>query len=419
VYLDDVPVGQAEAGLLRDDVALAHAEYPDARMSGFLLQRTLTDEELAVSSERAVRVVIGAVGGIRRELHGRLAAAPHARSVSRDRQLHFHCDDITLDEAGAFAIKGWAVCATGIETMSFQIGELDAGSCGVGGDRPDVGNHFPEIPGARSGGFRYARALGQAFSGEQIVRIVLRGRDGTERVVLQPVLAHTAQGGAGDVTIGGGDDAPIRWFLESPTVAGGHASETVRGFLSVNGWAFARAGIASIEVFVDGQSQGRAYHGIRREDLEATFPGRNALLSGFAQIIPPQALKRGLHEVGVVVTDRAGHVARSDFTIEAEPATEGPGPWQLRTKLTQAEVDLQMSLLGAQKCRPNGSRVAFCLVMPLTRTLPADLQRARDTLASLRHHAYPDWRRCWQASRTWRRRSRWLCFRPRPGWPTS
>jgi ADP-heptose:LPS heptosyltransferase/GT2 family glycosyltransferase len=390
VHLDDHLVGNAEKSLPRDDVAMVHGGYPNAKLSGFLLQQTLSDKVLTPPGDRTIRIVISAIGGIVREMTAKLIVPPLRRTAAvaakAQAEVHFHCDDIQLDTDGRFAIKGWAVCPAEIETIRFAIGDIDAGFTSTGDDRPDVGNHFARIPSAHKAGFKHAYDLAQPFSGEHIVSILVRSRSGEERTILQPVMTRAAieSRPTADVAEHTG---PIRFFLEAPAIEGGQAKETVSGFMSVNGWAFAGAGIEAIEVFVDGLSQGLAYHGIRREDLDRAFPNSNALLSGFALIVPPQVLRKGTHDVRVVARDRAGHAQETRFTIEAEPAAEGPGPWQLRHKLTQAEVDLQLAMLTAASCRP-----CFRLVLPLWRTSPADLRAAQETIASLRYHAYPDWR---------------------------
>jgi ADP-heptose:LPS heptosyltransferase/GT2 family glycosyltransferase len=140
-------------------------------------------------------------------------------------------------------------------------------------------------------------------------------------------------------------------------------------------------------VFVDGRAQGRAHHGIRREDVQTAFPDDDALLSGFAMLVPPQALKPGRHDVRIVFRDRAGHVEETGFSITAEPAAEGPGPWQLRRKIPQSEIDMHSAMLAAAGWQP-----AWTLLLRLPRPTEAAITQARATLRSLRHHAYADWR---------------------------
>jgi ADP-heptose:LPS heptosyltransferase/GT2 family glycosyltransferase len=385
VYLDDRLLGIAEKGLAREDVARTHPDYPNATEPGFLLQQELPDEGLV---DRNVRVVASGVGGIQRELTAPLVVAPVIRRRPHEAGVEFHCDSVSLSEDGALMVEGWAICPSGIATVTVSLDENEVGEAELGRDRPDVGNRFAGIPSARTAGFRLITRLeGSRWAGEHIVSLTVRGTAGEQRTVLQPVLALEVLGGEAAAPGAGGESETIKWYLDSPGVRDGRATETVRGFMSMNGWAFARAGIAGVEVFVDGNSQGEAFFGIRREDLQAAFPNWDALLSGFAMLIPPQVMTKGEHDIRVVVRDKAGHTEQVAFSIEAEAAAEGPGPWQLRHKMTQAETDLQCAILAAAAWRPE-----WILLLPVGRAGPDVLALARETIASLRHQAYPDWR---------------------------
>ncbi len=381
VYLDDAIIGMAAHRLPREDVAIAHPDYPDAALAGFLLQQEMPDGPL---DGHTVRVNIAAAGGIRRELTALVTVAPVVKR--RERQaavVEFHCDGIGLTGDGALFLKGWAVCSSGVAAIEVDVGEENIGVAELGDERPDVGNHFPLIASARNAGFRFLGRVPHRCEGEYVVRATVFGRDGESKVFLLPVLATAGETATEAVSA---EDRGIRFFLDTPTVKEGRASEAVRGFLSLNGWAFSAAGVNSIEVFVDDKSQGQAYRGIRREDLHNHFGRKEALRSGFAMLVPPQFLKRGRHDVRIVIQDNAGQREEIAFALDAEPGMEGPGPWQLRQKLTQAEVNLQHSILAAAHYRP-----AYTLLLPLHGGAAAQTKRLRATLESLRYHAYQDW----------------------------
>jgi ADP-heptose:LPS heptosyltransferase/GT2 family glycosyltransferase len=387
VYLEDRLLGVAQKGVPRGDVAAVHPDYPDSAHSGFLLLHRL--DEAAVTGQ-TVRVVSRMFGGIAREARATLEMLANVRrSGPQAAEVHLHCDAVTLTEDGAVSLTGWAVCAAGLVEIAVELAGQHVGLCETGRDRPDVGNHFPQIPAARSSGFYFAGRAETRVSGEQIVRVIARGGDGAEKITLLPVLAMPAA----DAPLVGDDGGNgIRFYLDTPQYAAGPdgnvASETVRGFMSIAGWALAPAGIAGVEVLVDGTSLGEAYYGIRREDIGNAFPGMdNALLCGFAMLVPPQVLRRGRHAVRVIVRDKAGTSTQVDFAVDAEPATGTDGPWQLRRKMTDGERRLLLSIIEA-----GGPCPAFRLVMRLDNTKPATLDRARATIASLRRQVYPFWR---------------------------
>jgi len=385
VFVEDRLLGVAEKGLSRADVGETHSDYPDSAHAGFLFQQML--DETFLSGQTLSVVARMAAGGITRQVSTILhLASPIRRAVSTDATIHFHCDEVRLTEDGDVEVLGWAVCASGIATITAQIEGETVGRAQLGRERPDVGNHYPTIPSARLAGFRLAGRTSVRVTGERVLRLLVCGQQGEEREILLPVLAtpSLSQQQAGE---DGG--AGIRFYLDTPTLAAGEtgqiATETVRGFLSLAGWALSPAGIAGIEVFLDGISLGEAFYGIRREDIGRAFPTMaNALLCGFAMLVSPQVLRRGQHEIRLIVRDKAGASAESSFTVTAEPASNSAGPWMLREKLPRSEIDLHLAIIDAA-----GPRPFFALEMTLGGA--AEQASVAATLASLRRQAYPHW----------------------------
>jgi ADP-heptose:LPS heptosyltransferase/GT2 family glycosyltransferase len=276
-------------------------------------------------------------------------------------------------------VKGWAFCKSGIASVQVHLDNIDLGSAELGEERPDVAGAFPDIAVARTSGFRFTGHVGKACEGDYMLRLIAAGCNGERHEAELPVRAE-GRDAVLDAT--GAPQAGIRCFLDQPVVKDGRASEAVRGFLSLAGWAFSAAGLTSIEVFVDGRSQGQAHRGIRREDLHDVLGVKEALNAGFAMLIPPQVMKRGTHVVRVVISDAAGEVQEIAFSVTSEPSLDGAGPWSLRRKLTQAEIDLQTRVLDA--C---GSRPVFTLLLA-----GAGQKRGlRTTVESLRMQAWTEW----------------------------
>ena len=112
VVLGDQQLGTAAYNLPREDVGLAHPDYPNSANAGFLLQIEVPDEAIA---GQIVQVSVTALGGIHREVTAPIAVAPVVRRRERAAgAVHFHCDAISLSEDGALYIKGWAVCPSGV-----------------------------------------------------------------------------------------------------------------------------------------------------------------------------------------------------------------------------------------------------------------------------------------------------------------
>ncbi len=386
VHLGEALLGVAEKGVSRADVGAAHPVYPESDHAGFLFQCGL--DETATDGQ-TVRVTARMTGGITRQATETLRlAAPIRRVASADATVHFHCDEVTLTEAGDVAIKGWSFCASGLAGIAVELDGETIGEALIGRERPDVGNAYPAIPSARVAGFQFSGRTKGEISGEQVLRVIVTGKGGEARVVMLPVLASPVMTVASAGQDGGNG---IRFYLDTPQIApgqtGNFASEKVRGFMSLAGWALAPAGIAGVEVFVDGASLGEAYYGIRREDIGAAFPTiESALQPGFAMLVPPQVLRRGRHDVRLIVRDKAGASAEIAFEVEAEPATDAPGPWKLREKMVQSEQDLNLRVVDAAGVRP-----VFALRTQLATREDKALAHLADTLESLRRQVYSHW----------------------------
>lgn len=378
IHLDDRELGAAETLVPRADVGLAYPDYPGSAQGGFHLHKQLAARQ---PRGRVVRAVVRAAGGAVREATAPLiiAAAPVPSPAPGSEKVRFFCDSAVLTEDGALHVKGWALCDSGVASVTLHLDNIDLGAAELGEERPDVALAFPHIAGARQSGFRFAGSVGRACAGEYTLRLVVTGRGGERH---EAVLPLRAEGTRAALDAAGAPQSGIRCFLDQPVVRDGRAVETLRGFLSLAGWAFSTAGLTGIEVFVDGRSQGEAHRGIRREDLHTALGVKDALHAGFAMLIPPQVMKRGSHVVRIVIRDAAGAVQEIGFAVESEPVLAGAGPWSLRRKLTEAEIDLATRILAACDHRP-----AFTLLLAGTgqkRSLAA-------TVESLRVQAWTDW----------------------------
>jgi hypothetical protein len=82
----------------------------------------------------------------------------------------------------------------------------------------------------------------------------------------------------------------------------------VSGTATVDGWSWALPGMASVDVFVDGNRVGTANYGVARPDIPIAFPGAPSDV-GFQYSLSTTAFSNGSHELVVKATDKAGHVA--------------------------------------------------------------------------------------------------------------
>lgn len=176
-------------------------------------------------------------------------------------------------------------------------------------------------------------------------------------------------------------------YVDVPGVVGGRAVEPVRGNLSLIGWAAADAGIESIDILLDGARVISARHGLRRPDVAAAHPSLDgAMLSGYAAHLPSKALPIGSHLITVSARDRLGSVTKSEFRIEVETAAEDRGPWALRRKMSQAELNLKSAVFRDLPREPQ-----FHILLALSARAD-EHARVRRTLRSVARQSYSNWR---------------------------
>jgi hypothetical protein len=340
VFVDGERIGEAEFGRVRDDVETVRADYPNARFSGFML---LSDIGRLGAGPKTVTVRALARTGIMREV----AAAVEIPKLSRARPaepgdtFHHHCDEIALTTAGGVALKGWAVCASPTIAVKVLLDGDEIGDAELGMERPDVGNLFPSLPHARQSGFAFARQTGKPLRDEHLITLRLQRDDGETHEIALPVRATEAAPAPGSPTAGIAGDAERELHLDTPNLVGGSMGMPLRGNLEISGWALARAGVAAIEIAIDGRPMANADYGVRRLDIQASFPDwENALASGFLALVPHRALPKGDHRVAVTLRDKNGKTARLEFGIQVEELSDTSGPWALRRKMPRAEIEI-------------------------------------------------------------------------------
>ncbi|HEX6441412.1 MAG TPA: hypothetical protein VF007_04440, partial [Stellaceae bacterium] len=382
-FIEEGRIGEAEFGRVREDVEKARSDYPNSRFSGYVL---VSDVNRLGGGRKTVTVRATARTGISREVRVPVVIPESAsqRPVS-DSAFHHHCDEITLTTDGLVAIKGWAVCASPTAAISVLLdGEL-IGVAEGGIERPDVGNLLPSLPHARQSGFVVHRRTGKSLQGERLVTLQLLGEAGETHEIALPLLAADAAKGVGGAETAG--DAERKLHLDTPNVIGGVMEMPVRGNLEISGWALARTGVERIEIAIDGRPLAVADYGLRRLDIQTAYPDwENSLASGYLCLLPHRLLPKGEHLVSVSMRDRAGKTVAIEFRIEIEALSESSGPWSLRRRMPQAQIDLDRRLLEQRQWNP-----LFHIVLPVKTDIES-LQSARVTIASLAAQVYSDWR---------------------------
>ena len=378
VFFGDEPLAPPQLGLDRPDIAASHPLYPNAREAGF---RLVQDVGAFGEQMGLVRIQARCDGGVRRQILVPVEMpASHGKVTVQEGAIDVCIDSYALGTDGRLAVQGWAVSAAGISTVEVSLDGETLGQAESGQSRPDVGNRFPRIPSARLGGFRFACQLSEPPSGQHLLVVQVRNGHGEERSVHLPLQAEAVADSPGD----GSMAEAVRFDIDTPALTGDHASEPIRGLLTIGGWAVAAEGIGSIEVALDDVSIGHAHIGIRREDIGALFPELpGALLAGFAFTLP-QRLK-GEHAIRVTLHTKSGRVAERAFHVRGVSPEESCAALTIRHRLTQAEADFALAVLDRLGPRPR------CTVVIRSDRPGSTWDQVAPTLESLRRQAYLDW----------------------------
>ncbi len=385
IFVGDSCLGVAEYGRLREDVGNACPDYPRARQSGFHFKAPIGH---CGPGRNAVKVQALTQSGTSRETVFPIIIPEGTAAPIDAEAVHFHCDSVSLTTRGGVSIEGWAVCPAPTESIGIRINDTAVGLAQLGIERPDVGNIFNHFAHARQAGFSFRQYLNIPLDlGEHVLTLVLKDSAGAVREM--PLLVHAIESSdeaTPSAAVAPGSDPDLAISMDLPKIVNGAAEDSVISSLSIAGWALARAGVKAINIAVDGKHLSTAHYGVRREDVASAFPARaDALMSGFAALIPNWLLPKGSHRMSISVVDSEDKSASAEFDIQVEEVAEGDGPWALRRKIPHSELELSARILRGLKWRPR-----FRMLVKMHDD-EGGLARMRATLASLREQAYVDW----------------------------
>ncbi len=174
----------------------------------------------------------------------------------------------------------------------------------------------------------------------------------------------------------------IKIHIDRPAHRNGEALEPVLGHLDIIGWAAANHRLVAVDVFIDDENCGRAYHGLRTEGVAAAFPElTHALFAGF-RFVGPSPPSPGRRRLRIVARGESGAEACETVDLMFQPAAEGEGPWSLRRRMRASEAGMKRGLLPRA-----GAEAQFCIVLRDTH----DADATARTLASLHRQVFPNW----------------------------
>jgi len=184
VYLDDDNVGDAELGLMREDVGEEYRHIPMARYAGFRFKRTVGD---VPSGTRRIRVVFrNGFDDVCEEARVVLIEHPSSRpSPPSPQEFRLEIDTPTVAAGaalepitGRLTIEGWALARAGISGIEVLLDDQRLGDAHYGLARQDVGSAFPDWTDSLRSGYAFHCPPRSLRNGEHVVQLNVRARDG-------------------------------------------------------------------------------------------------------------------------------------------------------------------------------------------------------------------------------------------------
>lgn len=236
--------------------------------------------------------------------------------------LHANFDvEAPLLAQNSLTISGCALSPHGVDSVKVSIGGRELGAS-YGLPPPAWLQELPDWPGAAFPGFELALDTSSWRRGLHDFTIVLCDRSG----------GMARLDGVADVSPYGPppyDDAarretlaegrPAMW-CQTPSVYGGKMEEPPL----LIGWAASAAGIATVELTIDGRRRLTVPHGIARPDLRTVLGEEMAAEAGFSIRLGLEELPAGWHELTVVAVDGEGRGVGQGGMVQRMPRSDDP-----------------------------------------------------------------------------------------------
>jgi ADP-heptose:LPS heptosyltransferase/GT2 family glycosyltransferase len=426
VLLDQHLLTHARYGLPRPDVARSFPHYRHVDHCGFAFTAEIPADAVITQASQLIvraRTVRGEEGLKTMRVQPPSQAAPGTATPGAEDAwpMRLSVDEAVVDEGRVLRVRGWIAARAGLQAVVAHLGETRLPEIRTGLARPDIAKTFPDYANAANAGFALVHELDEEIAaGPAFVRVQAKDARGATRQTILPVTVPPAfwlaTGEPGAETLPPGlkprealetytplppqwEDAEpargspeIRLEIDTPVIEAGAARETLRGALTISGWAVARAGVDGIDIFCDGRELGRAYLGMRREDIGTAFSDfPDSLFAGYALVLPPGSLPAGRRALTVRVTAKKQGKAppattETTFLLQVAEFDSLPPGGALRLRLPHAESSLGLARLAQQNLR-----TAFEIVVSLGSASKESLAALGATLGSLKAQAYPDW----------------------------
>ncbi len=266
IYLGDIFLCHAAYGYERNDVFEKYPDFAQARHSGFAFSATVPT---IPDDPPPLFVDVKTLGGgrIRCRVYltvGQPKTAIAVAPTPGPSGIRIFVDTAVLDPHGVLRVTGWIISLTPLCAFTLFMGEQQLGAPEVGIERVDVERDYPLYPNALSSGFRLVQDVAEFDQSSPTVRLQAVSEDGLRRQVIVPIELPATDTRRTSMP----DDVPDDVF----DIYCDEFAISTDGSVSVEGWAVAAEGIASISILLDDAAVGEAEFGLVRPDVGNRFP---------------------------------------------------------------------------------------------------------------------------------------------------
>jgi uncharacterized protein (TIGR03437 family) len=212
--------------------------------------------------------------------------------------------------SGSLNIGGWAINPVSpIQSVSIAVDSIPLGDADYGGNRADacVNHQAPDCPHVGWNFHLDTTLLGDGAHTLQVAFTPVSGQAYTATVPFQVANLGTQAN-------------PTRVSIDRPN----NTSPPFSGAAAFGGWALnASSPVSTVQILVDGVSNGYAIYGGDRPDVCAKFSSANCPNVGWNYLLDTSVLTNGAHALQVTMTAENGQRASAGatFTVSNGPVT--------------------------------------------------------------------------------------------------
>jgi len=280
IYINAQRIGEAEYGLPRPDVGQVYPRVNNSTHSGFNFQADVA-KFLDADAEKITVVIKASTHAV--DIWKRIVLQKVSRLLNKllfnagtENEILLYLDKARLVSAN-IEVAGWALAKEGIASVEVYINAQRIGEAEYGFPRPDVGQGYPRVNNSNHSGFNFQADVAKFLDADaEKLTVVIKAStpSGSSTEIWKRIVVQKVSKLLNKLQLNAITDDEILLYLDRVRL--------VSASIEVAGWALAKEGIASVEVYINAQRIGEAEYGFPRPDVGQGYPRvNNSNHSGF------------------------------------------------------------------------------------------------------------------------------------------